>query len=64
MRWMRIESDKPPVMTAHADIVNGVVGKGPYDVAPIIWYMRGWPYKKVKAYCDKRGWRLSVHNAT
>lgn len=26
--------------------------------APIIKYMAGWDYKKVSAYCKKKGWTL------
>lgn len=28
------------------------------DTAPVFKYMKGWPYKKVVLYCQKRGWKL------
>jgi hypothetical protein len=38
--------------------VAGITRGGP--VAPIIRYMRGWTYRRIKAYCDERGWSVEV----
>jgi hypothetical protein len=27
--------------------------------APIIKYMKGWPFRKVSGYCDKKHWQLN-----
>ena len=56
--FLRIEA---PHFCAHAEIVDHHVGRGPYDCAPIIAYMRGWNGLQVKSYCARKGWRLTVH---
>ena len=58
MRWIRIEASH---MTAHADLAGPSVGTGRYDVAPIIKYMAGWHFDKVREYCRKKGWTLFVY---
>lgn len=57
-RFLRIEA---PSFVAHAEIVEGRLGTGPDDVAPIIGYMRGWTGVQVRDYCNRKGWRYSVH---
>ena len=39
-------------------LVAGIVQGG--GVAPIIRYMKGWTYRKIKAYCARRGWACEV----
>lgn len=38
--------------------VAGIVQGG--MVAPIIKYMKGWTYKEIKSYCDKKGWKVEI----
>lgn len=38
--------------------VAGAVRGGP--IAPIIRYMKGWSFKQIQAYCDKKGWTVEV----
>jgi hypothetical protein len=48
-------------MVAHADIDGDHVSTHPYGVAPIIKYMAGWKFSKVKEYCTKKKWTLYVY---
>jgi hypothetical protein len=32
--------------------------------APILYYMRGWNTDRVRAYCQRRNWRLIITDST
>ena len=38
--------------------VAGIVRGGP--AAPIIRYMKGWTFARIKAYCDRKRWTIEV----
>lgn len=42
-----------PHFTAGYDTSSG-------NIAPIIKYMKGWSLERIQAYCDKKGWTVSV----
>jgi len=46
-------------VTASHFVAGGEIRRGKVvRAAPIIRYMRGWSGREVKAYCDKKGWRV------
>jgi len=61
-------------MTEHAIVIDaphffaGIIfrddgsidGQKVTDAAPIVQYMKGWTYEKVRNYCTKRGWRIHI----
>lgn len=30
------------------------------EAADIVKYMRGWPRSRVRTYCQRKGWRVSI----
>lgn len=50
---------KAPHFCAGIILTGGVVT----EAAPIVKYMIGWDRKKVRAYCDKKGWTTFIVSA-
>jgi hypothetical protein len=44
----------------------GIVVRGDkvIEAANIVRYMRGWSREKVRAYCERKGWKVSVVSVT
>lgn len=51
---------EPPMVRIEAPhFCAGIIQGG--ESAPILYYMKGWTLKQMRAYCEKNGWTLSVH---
>lgn len=38
-------------------------GRVTVPLAPIIYYMRDWGSERLIAYCDRKGWKLIIHES-